>query len=163
MKTYNLVLDETMNLVEVDKSKAYQEFDNGKNVYIKLSKCMWLMFNNEFDPTLTNFEDGIKHYISQEYDEDKLIITRHKNIAQYFRSKGINARCVEYARPDDVHGKILYGGTLPLHLMSFAKESYILRTEPIYNVDFDNIPFDQLENFGVEIKKYVVTSQRVEM
>lgn len=163
MRTYNLALDETMNLTEVDKSKAYQEFDNGKNVYIKLSKNMWFMFNNEFDSVLTNFEDGIKHYISQEYDDDKLIITRHKNIAQYFRSKGINAKCVEYARPDDVYGKILYGGTIPLHLMSFAKECYILRTEPIYNADFDNIPADQLENFGLEIKKYVVTSEKVEM
>lgn len=161
MKTYNLVLDETMNLVEIDKTRACQEFENGQNIYIKLSKNMWMMFNSEFDSSLTNFEDGIKHYISQEYDEDKLIITRHKNIAQYFRSKGINARCVEYARPDDVYGKILYGGTIPLHLMSFAKESYILRTEPICNADFDSIPADQLENFGLEIKKYVVNAERV--
>lgn len=163
MKTYNFELDSTMNLVEVDKSKAYSDFDSGKNVYIKLSKNMWLMFNNEFDTVLTDFEDGIKHYISQEYEEDKLIITRHKNVAQYYRSKGINARCVEYARPDDVYGKILYGCNIPLHLMSFAKECYVLRTEPIYNADFDNIPYDQLENFGIEIKKYVVTSQKVEL
>ena len=163
MKTYGMELDKSINLVEIDKSKAYEEFDNGQNIYIKLSKNMWLMYNNEEDSVLTNFEDGIKHYISKEYDDDKLIITRHRNIAEYFRSKGINAKCVEYARPDDVYGKILYGSTIPLHLMSFAKECYILRTEPIYNADFDTIPADQLDSFGLEIKKYVVNAERVKL
>lgn len=163
MKTLNFNLESTMNLKEVEKSEAFEEFKTGNNVYVKLSSTMWLMFNNEYDLSLTNFEEGIKHYVSKEYDDDKLIITRHRNIAEYFRNKGINARCVEYARPDDVHGKILYGGTIPLHLMSFAKECYILRTEPIYNTDFDSIPAEELENFGLEIKRYVVSAEKIKM
>lgn len=163
MKTLNFNLEDSMNLKEIEKSTAHNQFEDGQNIYVKLSSNMWLMFNNEYDAYLTNFEDGIKHYVLQAYDDDKLIITRHKNIAEYYRMKGINARCVEYARPDDVHGKILYGGTIPPHLMAFAKESYVLRTEPIYNVDFDSIPADQLDNFGVEIKRYIVSAERVKM
>ena len=60
----------------------------------------------------------------EEFDDDKVIVTRHKNIAEYFRKvKGINARCIEYARPEDVHGKIVYGGTIAPHLMSFAEKT----------------------------------------
>lgn len=164
MKTLNFNLEESMNLKEIEKSVAIKEFKNGADIYVKLSTNMWLMFNNKYDTYLTNFDEGIKCFVTQEFDDDKVIVTRHKNIAEYFRKvKGINARCIEYARPEDVHGKIVYGGTIAPHLMSFAEKTYVLRTQPINNVDFDSIPYDQLDKFGLEIKKYVVTAEKIDL
>lgn len=163
MKTYNMTLEESMNLIEIDREKALSEFAKGTNIYVKLSKQLWMMFCDTLDDHLEKFEEGIKYFITQEFDEDKLIVTRHKNIAQFYKSKGINARVVEYARPTDVYNKTLYGGNIPIHLMSFAKECYILRVDGIINADFDTIPYDQFEKFNLEIKKYEVNSERVEM
>lgn len=163
MKTYNMTLEESMNLLEVDREKALVEFAKGTNIYVKLSRQLWMMFCDTLDDHLEKFESGIKYFITQEFDEDKLIVTRHKNIAQFYKSKGINARVIEYARPADVYNKTLYGGNIPIHLMSFAKESYIMRVDGIMNADFDTIPYDQFERFNLEVKKYVVNAEKVEM
>ena len=163
MKTYQMSLEESMNLIEVDRKTAEAEFIKGSNIYIKLSRNIWMMFSNSVDSCLEKFESGIKYFITKEYDEDKLIVTRHKNIAQYFRSKGINAKVIEYARPADVMNKTLYGGNIPAHLMSFAKECYIMRVDGVMNTDFDEIPYDQFKNFNMEIKRYEVHAEKVDM
>lgn len=163
MKTYNISLEESMNLEELDRERALKEFSKGSDVYAKLAKNIWLKFDNENDTHLPKLEDGIKYYISIKFDDDKLIVTRHKNIAQWFRNKGINAKVVEFARPADVFGKTLYGGTIPVHLMSFAKECYILRIDGIENTDFESIPYDQFESFNLELKRYVVNAEKVEL
>lgn len=163
MKTYSISLEESMNLIELDRQKALEEFSKGNDVYVKLSKAIWLMFSSSVDTHLPEMEDGIKYFMSVSYDDDKLIVTRHKNIAQWYRSKGINAKVVEFARPADVKGKTLYGGTIPVHLMAMAKECYIMRIDGIVNADFDSIPYDQFDNFNVELKRYEVSAERVEL
>ena len=107
MKTYNISLEESMNLEELDRERALKEFAKGSDVYAKLAKNIWLKFDNVNDTHLPKLEDCIKYYISIKFDDDKLIVTRHKNIAQWFRNKGGNAKVVEFARPADVFAKTL--------------------------------------------------------
>ena len=59
--------------------------------------------------------------------------------------------------------KTLYGGNIPVHLMSFAKECYIMRVDGVMNTDFDEIPYDQFKNFNMEIKRYEVHAEKVDM
>ena len=64
MKTYNISLEESMNLEELDRERALKEFAKGSDVYAKLAKNIWLKFDNENDTHLPKLEDGIKYYIS---------------------------------------------------------------------------------------------------
>ena len=73
MKTYNISLEESMNLEELDRERALKEFAKGSDVYAKLAKNIWLKFDNENDTHLPKLEDGIKYYISIKFDDDKLI------------------------------------------------------------------------------------------
>ena len=71
MKTYNISLEESMNLEELDRERALKEFAKGSDVYAKLAKNIWLKFDNENDTHLPKLEDGIKYYISIKFDDDK--------------------------------------------------------------------------------------------
>lgn len=163
MRTYGTNLLDTQEMDQVKKPQAKKAFDDGKNVYVKLAPTMWLMLNNREDDEIPEFEYGIKFYTMQEYDDDKLIVTRHPNIAEYYKSKGINARVVQAARVGDVIGKTLYGGTIPPHIMAYAKESYILTVNNTSDMEFDKIPHTEFDNMGVKIKKYKVEAEIVEM
>lgn len=163
MRTYGVNLLETQVMDQVMKPQAKKAFNEGKNVYVKLAPTMWFMLNNREDDEMPEFEYGIKFYTMQEYDDDKLIVTRHPNIAEYFKSKGINARVVQAARVNDVIGKTLYGGTIPPHIMSYANESYILTVNNTSDLEFDKIPHTEFESMGVKVKRYKVEAEIVEM
>ena len=163
MRTYGIDLTTTMQLEQVTKAQAKKEWAAKNNVYVKISPKMWFMTNCTEDPEFEDFEYGIKYFICVPVDETKLIVTRHANIAEYFKSKGINAKVVEYAIPSDVYGKKLYGGTMPVHLMSFAEECYILTVENTTDMNFESIPYTEFDNLGVTIKKYTVQAEKVDL
>ena len=161
MRTYGTNLLDTQEMDQLSRPQAKKVFDDGKNIYVKVATTMWLMCNKDEDGELPEFEYGIKFYAMQEFDEDKLIVSRHPNIAEYYKSKGINAKVVQVARVNDVIGKTLYGGTIPPHIMSYAKESYILTVNNTTDMEFDKIPHTEFDSMGVMIKKYVVDAETV--
>ena len=162
MRTYGTNILESQEMDQVSRTQAKKSFEEGKNVYVKLAPTMWLMLNNHEDDEIPEFEYGIKFYIMQEYDDTKLIVSRHPNIAEYYKSKGINARVVQVARVNDVIGKSLYGGTIPPHIMAYAKESFILTVNNTSDMEFDNIPYTEFDTMGVKIKRYVVNTEVVD-
>ena len=163
MRTYTTNLLETQEMAQITRPQAKKNFDDGKNIYVKITPTMWFMINKNEDVEIPDFEYGIKFYSMQEFDDDKLIITRHPNIAEYYKSKGINARVVQAARVNEVIGKTLYGGTIPPHIMSYAKESYILTVSNTTDMEFDKIPHTEFDALGVKIKRYVVEAEFVDL
>lgn len=162
MRTYGTNLLDTQEMTQITRPQAKKNFDDGKNVYVKIASAMWMMLNKNEDLELPEFEYGIKFYTMQEFDDDKLIVSRHPNIVEYYRSKGINARAVQVARVNDVIGKTLYGGTIPPHIMSYAKESYILTVTNTSDMEFDKIPYTEFDAMGVRVKRYVVDAEFVD-
>lgn len=163
MRTYGVNLEKTQNMIQITRVQAKKMFANGDNIYVRITPKMWIMTNIKEDGELQDFEYGIKFYVTQEYDDDKLIVTRHPNIAEYYKSKGVNARVVQVARVNDVIGKTLYGGTIPPHIMSYAKESYILTVSNTSNMEFDKILYTEFDNLGCQVKKYVVNAEIVKL
>lgn len=163
MRTYGVNLLENQCMNQVTRPQAKKLFDEGKTIYAKITPTMWVGTSIKDDEELPEFEYGIKFYVLQEFDDDKLIVTRHPNIAEYYRSKGINARVVQVTRPSEASGKTLYGGNIPAHIMACAKETYILSINNTSDLEFDAIPSTEFDNLGCVVRKYVVNTEYVDL
>lgn len=163
MRTYGVNLLENQMMSQITRPQAKKLFDEGKMIYAKITPTMWISTCIKDDDVLQDFEYGIKFYVMQEYDEDKLIVTRHPNVAEYYRSKGINARVVQVTRPSEASGKILYGCNIPAHIMACAKETYILSISNTSGLEFDKVPHTEFETMGCQVRKYVVDTEYVDL
>lgn len=162
MKSINKDIEKEFNLIEVNRLKAKHQYINGENVYVKISQFVWIVFNIRDDGEFENFSQGTEFYVESE-SSDKLIITRHKCIVEYFNSKGIYGKVLEVARPDDVSGKIIYGANLPLHLVSFAKEAYIINIRNTTGKDFEDLNVDDIESCFHQVRHYEIKSESVSL
>ena len=93
---------------------------------------------------------------------DVLTVARHKNIANWLKSKGIEGKVVEVARPKDVFGKKVYG-VLPFYMAAMCDEFYHIHVNTSGEVDFDDIPYEDFDKLGVEVKKYIVQCDKVKL
>lgn len=95
-------------------------------------------------------------------DNDVLIVTRHKNIVNWLKSKGIEGKVVEVVRPKDVFDKKVYG-VIPFYMTSMCKEFYHIHVNTDGNVNFDDIPYQEFDELGVEVKKYIVQCEKIKL
>ena len=86
METLNLNLLETMNLKSVCYDTALQQFYCGKDVYAKITDTLWIQTHNKLDGSF-ELNKNLEFYVQNGYDEDKLIVTRHDVIEDFFRKE----------------------------------------------------------------------------
>ena len=162
IRIYQTDLSKTVDLIQISKSDARKEFELGRNIYIRLGADTWCVTSKQDDEIMRDFEYGIKYFVPVAVDENNIIVTRHKNIVDYFKSKGISGKVMEIARPSDVKGKTIYGNC-PMHLVAMAKEAYVLRLKTDEEVNFDEIPYSDFDKLCVEFKRYVVESELLKL
>ncbi len=159
METLNLNLLETMNLKPVCYTTALQQFYCGKEVYAKITDTLWIQTHNETDVSF-ELNKNLEFYVQNGYDEDKLIVTRHDVIEDFFRKEmGINARRVLHARPYELKGKHVYG-MIPLSLMPYAETVTVVHSR--LRNDLVESPDMTLEEFTegiITVKRYKVYSE----
>lgn len=160
MKAYDYNIGGTNDLIRVSTAKAKHYYSQNKTVYVKVAEDMWMSTNMQEDGA-KDFENGTQFYVESDYDNDKIIVSRHQCVIDFFKSKGINARVVPCARLADVMGKTVYTTSCPLHLISFAKDAYILNVKDVGEFEFDNLTADELERHRHQVRHYVIDSKRV--
>lgn len=161
METINLNVLETMNLKSVSYNTALQQFYCGKDVYAKITDTLWIQTHNKLDESF-ELNKNLEFYVQNGYDEDKLIVTRHDVIEEFFRKEmGINARRVLHARPYELQGKHVYG-MIPLSLMPLA-ESVTVAHSRLRNdlVDSPDMTLEEFIEGIITVKRYKVYSEIV--
>ena len=155
-------LEREYELVPATTEKAEEAFSCGKMVYVKLAPEKWISLNitggEQFD-----FEPSLDFYIKDEEDPDVMIVTRHKNLAAWFKSKGIKGKVYDTVRPKDCVGKKVYG-VLPLYSIAHCDEFYNAQFANIPDeVDFDELSLRQLDELLIEVKRYKCTYEIVKL
>lgn len=160
---FNLLEANNFNLEQVSKSEATKSFKGGQKVYVKVADTIWFEFDPNKDEKIDNFEYGVKYYLDDIVDDDIVIVSRHKNIVEYLKSKGIKGRVFEVAREKDVIGKKVYG-QLPMSLACLADEYYSIVVKcDRQNGEFDDLPYTEFENYPVFVYKIVAKSEIVNL
>lgn len=146
MKKIKLVLTEFQ---ELRKSEyPLTAFESGKSVFIKHEDGFFTMYNKRYDNDIPLFEN--EFYEIHKYDKGKIILTRHDNLAQFFREEyGINAKQMTCARVSDVIGKTVYCGSLPHGFEHFAKEEYsYVMPNSLGSAYFESLSVEELRKGG---------------
>lgn len=159
MEYYNNNIMDQMDLKSIDQLEALRKYKNGHEIYVSVACNVWMSFNIREDGVFPKFANGIEYFVQQ--DSDIIIVSRHKCIVDYFNSKGIYGKVLETARPNDVTGKVIYGTNLPLHIVSFAKEAYIINIQNTTGKEFDELTVEDIENCYHQVRKYVINSSPV--
>lgn len=134
-----------MNTTKVSFKEAIEKFNDNYTIMIEFEGQVFET-NKKADVKLANFPNG-KYYVVKPYDTDKVIVTRHLGVAEWFRKyKGINAPVVAAARPRDVKGKIIYTSGINLGILNYAKGAYVVKVNRLEDVDFDYLSADELNN-----------------
>lgn len=157
MEFYNFNLKESQELREITKDAAKHKYMNGFTIFLEVHKNDWRSVQIGKDGLFPNFSCA-KYYLMHEYDDDKLIVTNHPSIANFWRSRGINAKVVEYTRPNQVQGKTLYGCSIPMHIIERSNGAYLINVNST-SLNFDTLTVDQIEKIGYQVKKYKVMAK----
>lgn len=161
MKSYNYDIRDKMSasLSQISKVKAKFYYAHNKTIYVQVLNT-WLELNRKEDGDQI-FEGGLKYFIKNEYDDDKIIVSRHQCVIDFFKSRGINAKVIPCARTVDVMNKTVYTTSCPLHLLSFAKDAYILNVQNVGALEFDDLTLEDLEKHKYQVRHYEINSKRV--
>ncbi len=146
MQRIKLALTENQELQKCEFPLSV--FESGKSVFVKHEDGYFTMYNKKYDEDIPLFEN--QFYEIQKYDKGKIILTRHDNLAQFFREEyGINAKQMACARVSDVVGKTIYCGSLPHGFEHFAKEeySYVMKNE-LGSEYFESLSVEELRKGG---------------
>lgn len=160
MEIIKMTIDNKFNqqyrLRKVHSKLARYYYDKGECIYSKIDDNNFIKFCKKTDDFLELRNNHIIECIS-----DVVIVSKYDNIIQYFTSKGIKGTILRSAKKSDIKGKIVYG-TIPLYLMDSAKEVYTPHF-PMKKTTLNvaHIPYDQLENEGMYIRKYFVHGENV--
>ena len=150
-----------LNVTEVNRESAQEAFDQNMTVLIQVGDSL-LESSVLDDMTLPVIADA-KYYALKPYDDEKVIVTRHPGIAQWFRKyKGINAPVIATARPRDVKGKIIYTSGINLGLLNYAIGAYVVKVPRQSDVNFDMLTADQLNELSPKLTWAVSTELLME-
>jgi uncharacterized protein YggL (DUF469 family) len=159
MKKLTIKIDNDPSYKKVSYPEALREFSNGKEVLVKLSNTTCLQVHIENDTEFC-FDSSFNFYIEAAFDENAIIVTRHKILERYFKEvMGINARAVPYCRQSEIVGKDVYG-VIPVVMMQHANSITCVHSSLGQNID----EIDDLDEFIdsiIEVNKYVVTSENL--
>lgn len=161
MKTYGFNIGEQNHLQRVSNAQAKYQYQKGDVIYVKVSSNMWLSVNIKDDGEFEDFSAGTQFFIDTGYDEDKVIVSRHQCVIDFFKSRGVNARVVPVARLNDVIDKTVYTTSCPLHLISFAKDAFILNVKDVGELEFDDLTLEDIEKSRYQTRHYIINSKRV--
>lgn len=160
-KKYNL--KNSMRLKKVSTEDAKQAFEENKKVYAEVKEDYWMVMNKKLDLVFNTLFDDTQFYLEDEDECDTIIITKTRNVAEYFKSKGVKGKEMALARPCDIKGKTVFG-TMPIHMMDMAKEVYMVSLNMRdQSVPFESIPYEQFDSLGAVVRRYEVNSEIINM
>ena len=159
MKKITMEIDNDASYKKVSYPEALREFSNGKEVLVRLSNTTCLQVQIEHDTEFC-FDSSFNFYIQSEFNENAIIVTRHKILERYFKEvMGINARAVPYCRQSEIVGKDVYG-VIPVVMMKHAKSITCVHSSLSHNID-ELEDLDEFIDSIIEVNKYVVTSENI--
>ena len=149
--------------VKVSYMEAIQEFEKGKDLFVRLSPQMMVKVNNIMMQKF-EFDANLNIFVQREvipFRDDAIIVTRHEILARYIKEvMKVNAKHVQYARPHEIEGKHVYG-VLPISKMCYAKSVTTIYTSLPESMTEYMKDLNKYKESITKIEKYTVQCERL--